>query len=333
MDGFELYDLARKLMRIAEDAIPDPTGMRQLPPAVRHVMTDVFTHPGSSIAEIADRTGFPASHVRTSVTTLRDRGAVTTTADPDDADRTHVRPVARHRAADPAAPAVDDQLAAAAGIHDPEQAKQLVATLENLARQFTDALSPEQFDARYSGTPPWETGRPQPAMRRLAEASAFRGRVLEIGCGTGEIALMTAALGLPTVGIDPAPTAIETARRKARERGLPARFLVGSAFELATLGEQFDTVLDSGLFHIFSDPERTRYADNLATIMPPGARLFLLCFSDHHPPDIGPRRVSQDEIRATFATGWRVDSIEPETLENNKYADGALAWLATITRT
>ncbi|WP_314623047.1 class I SAM-dependent methyltransferase, partial [Streptomyces stackebrandtii] len=74
---------------------------------------------------------------------------------------------------------------------------------------------------------PWETGRPQPALRDLAEAGAFRGRVLDVGCGTGEVALLAAALGLPTVGIDSAPTAIETARRKAREQGLDVRFQVG----------------------------------------------------------------------------------------------------------
>jgi hypothetical protein len=42
--------------------------------------------------------------------------------------------------------------------------------------------------------------------------------------------------------------------------------------------------------------------------------------------------VSQDEIRATFADGWRVDAIEPAVLENTKFADGVPAWLATITR-
>ncbi|MGW1061135.1 class I SAM-dependent methyltransferase [Micromonospora rubida] len=329
MDGFELYDLARKLMQIGEAAIPDPNGLQRLSPGVRHVMTDVFEHPDTSITEIADRTGFPASHVEASVTTLSNLDAVTTAADPKAPERTVVRPIPRHNTA----VRIDERLATAAGFQDPCQAKELVGTLEKLARRLAGTLSPELFDWYTTETPPWDTGRPQPAMRHLAEAGAFRGRVLEIGCGAGEHALMTAALGLPTLGIDPAPTAIETARRKAREHGLQARFLVGNAFELGEPGEQFDTVLDSGLFHVFSDPERIRYADNLAAVMPPEARLFLLCFSDRHPPGNGPRRVSQDEIRATFATGWRVDSIEPATLENNKYADRVPAWLATITRT
>jgi 2-polyprenyl-3-methyl-5-hydroxy-6-metoxy-1,4-benzoquinol methylase len=331
MDGHELHDLGRKLMQIGEDATPDPTGLRLLSPGVRHVMTDVFGHPGTSITEIVDRTGFPVGHVEASVATLRDADAVTTADDTGNPGRTVVRPVFRHGAANRAAAPVDSQLAEAAGIRDAGEAKEVVETLERLARRLARTFSLEHFEEQYAGTPPWDTGRPQPALRDLAEAGAFRGRVLDVGCGTGEHALLAAALGLPAVGVDVASRAIETARRKARERGLEARFLVGSAFELEDLGEQFDTVLDCGVLHMFSDPERVRYVDSLAAVMPPGARLFLLCLSDRHPPGGGPRRISQDDIRAGFAGGWRVDAIEPAALENN-YVDGS-AWLATITRT
>src|SRR5206468_2068811 len=106
---------------------------------------------------------------------------------------------------------------------------------------------PEQFDALYAGTPPWDIGRPQPAFLHLAEAGAVRGRVLDVGCGTGEHALMAAGLGLAATGIDGSPAAIALARRKAQARNVKVRFLIWDALELPALGEQYDTVLDSGL--------------------------------------------------------------------------------------
>jgi cyclopropane fatty-acyl-phospholipid synthase-like methyltransferase len=189
------------------------------------------------------------------------------------------------------------------------------------------------FDAAYSGTPPWDIGRPQRAFHELAEAGAIRGRVLDVGCGTGEQALMAAGLGLEAIGVDLAPTAIGIARDKARDRGLQARFVVADALDLATLGERFDTVLDCGLFHIFADAERPLFVASLAAVTRPGGRYHLLCFSDRQPGQFGPRRVRQDEIRSSFADGWRVDSIEPAILEITVNPAGAAGWLAAITRT
>ena len=128
---------------------------------------------------------------------------------------------------------------------------------------------------------------------------------------------------------------VDTRLRKLKERGLDARFIVGDALDLGALGEQYDTVIDSGLFHSFEDDDRSRFVDSLRAAAAAGGRYYLLCFTDQQPGDWGPRRVSQDEIRASFADGWRVESIEAATFEvvHRRGSDGALAWLATITRT
>ena len=61
---------------------------------------------------------------------------------------------------------------------------------------------PEDFDALYErGCPPWDIGRPQRAFLRLAEDGAFRGRMLDVGCGTGEHALLAASMGLEATGV------------------------------------------------------------------------------------------------------------------------------------
>jgi cyclopropane fatty-acyl-phospholipid synthase-like methyltransferase len=190
---------------------------------------------------------------------------------------------------------------------------------------------PDHFEAMYRERPPWDIGRPQPAFLALAEAGELRGRVLDAGCGTGEHALMAAGLGLDVTGIDTATTAIEAAKRKADERGMAARFLVRNALDIASLGQQFDTVLDSGLFHVLDDGDRRSYVDNLKAAIPPGGRYFMLCFSDRQPGDSGPRRITQKEIRETFAEGWRVDAIDPVTLDNTA-GPGIFGWRAQITR-
>lgn len=194
---------------------------------------------------------------------------------------------------------------------------------------------PHDFDASYaSETPPaWDIGRPQSAFDGLAKAGVLIGRVLDAGCGTGEHVLLAASLGHHTVGVDISAKAIELAITKATERGLEARFLVADALRLVDLGEQFDTVLDCGLFHVLNDDECERYVDNLAAVVPPGGRYYMLCFSDRQPGDWGPRRVTQDEIRAAFSEGWEVDSIEPTVIDLTWDPAGALAWQVAAIRT
>jgi cyclopropane fatty-acyl-phospholipid synthase-like methyltransferase len=192
--------------------------------------------------------------------------------------------------------------------------------------------TPGEFNEMYAGTPPWDIGRPQPAFQALADAGELLGRVLDIGCGTGEHALMAAQRGLEAAGIDSSPAAIEIAKRKAGGRGLNVRFLVHNALDLASIGEQFDTVLDSGLFHVFSDEHRAAYVEGLTVVTHAGTRYFMLCFSEHQPGDFGPRRVTQQEIRQSFSRGWRIDSIEMNKLETNLGPEGIIGWLARLTR-
>jgi cyclopropane fatty-acyl-phospholipid synthase-like methyltransferase len=194
--------------------------------------------------------------------------------------------------------------------------------------------TPAGADHLYAGTPPWDIGRPQPAFADIAQAGLMRGRVLDAGCGTGEHTLMAAALGLDATGVDLAPTALEAARRKARDRGLAARFLCHDARNLAGLGESFDTVLDCGLFHIFGDDDRAAYTGGLRAVTQLGGRFFLLCFSDSGPANRWGhvRRVSMDEIITSFADGWQVASIEPARLDITTDPGGVPAWLAALTR-
>lgn len=163
------------------------------------------------------------------------------------------------------------------------------------------------FRGAYDGRPPWDLDGPQPAFAGAAERVS--GEVLDAGCGTGEHALFFAARGLGVTGVDFMEKAVRIARDKAVARGLAAEFLVKDALELAGWDRRFDTVLDSGLFHVFGDAERARYLAGLRTVLRPGGRLLLLCFSDATPGTQGPRRVGEAELRTAFRDGWTVEDL------------------------
>jgi ubiquinone/menaquinone biosynthesis C-methylase UbiE len=191
----------------------------------------------------------------------------------------------------------------------------------------------DDFDPYYDNTPPWDIGRPQDAMVRLADDKRIAGRVLDVGCGTGEHTLLVARRfgGVPT-GIDTSGVAIGLARDKARAEGLECRFLVADALDLPALEETFDTVLDCGLFHLFEDEDRTAFSQSLARIVAPGGVYYVLCFSDALRGDFGPRRVSRAELTATFARGWRFNFMEPSVIELTRSPNGVPAWWAGIQR-
>src|SRR5207302_11015662 len=108
---------------------------------------------------------------------------------------------------------------------------------------------------------------------------------------------------------------------------------VEGALGRGALDERFETVLDSGLFHVVDGDERSRYVGSLRSTMASGGRYFMLCFSDRQPGDWGPRRVTEGEIRASFADGWTVEEIEAATMDITIDPNVAAAWRTRITRT
>lgn len=137
MNASELFLLGRKLMKLGEGAIPPSTlNAGRATASVRLVMADIAYHPGSSVSEITERTGFPQSHVSQSVATLRDLGFVVTEPDPADRRRTLVRPTegavrsgTRHGAVP-----VDETIAKAIGTEAQDRLPQALAALDLLGQ-------------------------------------------------------------------------------------------------------------------------------------------------------------------------------------------------------
>jgi SAM-dependent methyltransferase len=207
-------------------------------------------------------------------------------------------------------------------------------TSSSLVIQSVDRAT---FQNLYAGKAPWDIGKPQAPF--VAIADRVTSPVLDAGCGTGETALYLAATGHWVTGIDFLEEAIRRARVKAGERGLAVDFLVKDALTLGDWGKRFASVIDSGLFHVFSDADRRRYVQGLAQVFGPGGRLFLLCMSDEEPGTQGPRRVSRQELYDAFAAGWEVESVRPVQIEVNpeftefKFSEGGpKAWFAIVRR-
>jgi SAM-dependent methyltransferase len=118
-------------------------------------------------------------------------------------------------------------------------------------------------------------------LRQLVQArleALFRrgDRVLDLGCGTGEDALMLAARGVRVVGIDASPERIAQAREKASERGLgpeECRFEVRGAENLDAAGSAFDGAYSTSGAVSSADLARTGAA--LAAALRPGAAVVI----------------------------------------------------------
>jgi len=202
---------------------------------------------------------------------------------------------------------------------------------------MTELPNRKTFEDAYAGEAPWDIGRPQEPFVEVADR--VTSPLLDAGCGTGELSLFFAARGLDVTAIDYLEEAIRRARGKAAERGLVVDFRVADALALGLTAERFTSVIDCGLFHVFSDEDRRRYVKGLAHVLEPGGLLFLLCFSDDEPGTEGPRRISRQELLDAFADGWAVKSIQPARFAVNPNVTGATfseggpkAWFAIVRR-
>ena len=173
------------------------------------------------------------------------------------------------------------------------------------------------FSEAYGERPPWDIGEPQPAMLALLDAHPPVGPVLDVGCGTGDLAIAIASRGLQVLGLDLTPAAIEQARTRVASLAPDAtplvEFRVGDALRPSLLGRQFGAVVDSGFFHLFGPHERENFARELAAALADRGRYYLLGFTIDSPVPNAPRQVSEDELRALFSPerGWHTLVLHP----------------------
>jgi SAM-dependent methyltransferase len=133
-----------------------------------------------------------------------------------------------------------------------------------------------------SGTVDWGIGRYEqiaeqllPAARVLVDkaAPADGERVVDLGCGTGNAALLAAERGSRVTGVDPAVRLLEVARALAAERGLDATFVEGDAAKIPLGDGEADLVLS--VFGVIFAPDATAAATEMARVTAPAGRIVL----------------------------------------------------------
>jgi len=102
-------------------------------------------------------------------------------------------------------------------------------------------------------------------------------QMLDLACGTGGVSEIAARAGARVTGVDFAPELIETAKRRADERGLDVEYEVGDAERLRFDDASFDAVASS--FGIMFAPDHAAAAGELARVTRPGGRIALACWT------------------------------------------------------
>jgi 2-polyprenyl-3-methyl-5-hydroxy-6-metoxy-1,4-benzoquinol methylase len=145
--------------------------------------------------------------------------------------------------------------------------------------------------------------------------------ILDVGCGSGDLALSLAQLGHQVIGVDFVEAAIVQAREKAAS--LPpevARLLEFQVAELMPfrLQQKFGSVVDSGFYHLFEPDQCNRFIDDLALTLLPGGRYYLLAFAIEFSSSNAPRQISAEEVQARFTLekGWRILDLRPAVFLN-----------------
>lgn len=115
----------------------------------------------------------------------------------------------------------------------------------------------------------------RPGAARFVERLGLRSgeRVLDVACGTGNLALPAARAGAAVTGVDIAANLLVTARRRAAIEGLGIAFDEGNAEELAYPDAAFDTVVS--MFGAMFAPRPERVAAELLRVARPGGRIVM----------------------------------------------------------
>ena len=126
-------------------------------------------------------------------------------------------------------------------------------------------------DGTYEKTAATLTEAANAGIEALAiEAGA---RVLDLGCGTGNAAMLAAGRGAKVVAIDPAERLVQVTAARARSEGLAVEACVGDAGAIPADDASFDALIS--IFAVIFAPDAEKAADEMVRVVRPGGRIVI----------------------------------------------------------
>lgn len=193
---------------------------------------------------------------------------------------------------------------------------QAVFATEATRDGMTSPVGAEGWDAVYRSTDetrlPWfSAALDETVFHALSEHGAVRGRWLEVGAGTGAMAIAAAARGFRVTAIDVSTAALAQAQQHAGAADVT--WVLDDVLAPRVQGH-FDVAHDRGCLHVLPDTQHARYVASLADRIAPGGWLALVT---HDPSDATPRgtrRFTRDQLSALFAPAFVLRDQRPATL-------------------
>ncbi|CAM4782334.1 unnamed protein product [Rotaria magnacalcarata] len=188
---------------------------------------------------------------------------------------------------------------------------------------------------RLSGTGKdiWETNRPRPTTVQLVDQKRFHGEVRDISRGIVDNGIYIASY---------APRAVEVAREKAQKENVNIEFeVVNMLDDLSKTNlkqHSHDAILDSAIFHAFSNDERLAYIKNLEYLIKPNGLYIQIVYSEKETHETISRRMKKSDLNELFSSkhGWTIESVEGtlyESRPDSPMAPSVQAYLSLIRRT
>lgn len=192
-------------------------------------------------------------------------------------------------------------------------------------------------DPNYS--PFWKTEQPQREFVEAIESGWFNKsqRVVDVGCGNGEVSRWLSAQGFAVTGVDYSAAAVDNCRRLAAGARDDLKFDVADLCSTELRLPSAGSLVDRGCFHRIPDNFRNVYAQNVARAAEPGGHFLLLCgtFQDARFANYRGAR-SEPELRAhiqtIFGDYFTIDRAESAVINASQDQEAMPALAVWMTR-